>query len=60
MRAQQLLSILPPDQQAVLALRIVAELSLEETAQVIGRSVGAVKQLQRRALLALKTAAADA
>ena len=60
MRAQQMLSILPPDQQAVLALRIVAELSLEETAQVIGRSVGAVKQLQRRALLALKTAAADA
>lgn len=59
-RAQQMLSILPPDQQAVLALRIVAELSLEETAQVIGRSVGAVKQLQRRALLALKTAAADA
>lgn len=55
-RVQQMLLILPADQQAVLALRVVADLSLEETAHAIGRSVGAVKQLQRRGLLALKAA----
>lgn len=59
-RVQQMLLILPADQQAVLALRIVADLSLEETARAIGRSVGAVKQLQRRGLLALKAAAPGA
>jgi RNA polymerase sigma-70 factor (ECF subfamily) len=32
----------------------VAELSLDETAEVMGRSIGAVKQLQRRALEALR------
>lgn len=54
-RAQQLLARLPTDQRNVLALRILGELSLEETAQVIGRSRGAVQQLQRRALIALKS-----
>jgi RNA polymerase sigma-70 factor (ECF subfamily) len=50
----ELLSTLNPDQRSVIALRVVAQLSLEETAQVIGRSVGSVKQLQRRGLLALR------
>lgn len=53
-RALELLARLPEDQRTVLALRIIGELSLEEVAGAIGRSVGAVKQLQRRALIALK------
>jgi RNA polymerase sigma-70 factor (ECF subfamily) len=54
-RAQQLLARLPEDQRTVLSLRIIADLSLEEVAAAIGRSQGAVKQLQRRALIALKS-----
>jgi len=38
----------------VLSLRVVADLDLEQTAAVMERSVGSVKQLQRRALLALR------
>ena len=49
-----LLGELPADQRDVLLLRIVADLSLEQTAEAIGRSAGAVKQLQRRGLLALR------
>ena len=41
-------------QRDVLGLRIVAALSLEETARVMGKSVGATKALQRRALESLK------
>ena len=33
---------------------IVADLSIEQVAQIIGRSPGAVKQLQRRGLIALR------
>jgi len=49
-----LLHRLGDDQREALTLRVVAELSLDETAQVMGRSVGAVKQLQHRALEALR------
>ena len=52
--AGQAMSRLAPDQQEVLALRVVADLSLQQTARAMGRSTGAVKQLQRRALLALR------
>lgn len=50
----ELLDRLSEDYRAVLALRVVADLDLEQTARVLGRSVGAVKQLQRRALVALR------
>ncbi len=50
----ELLECLNPDQRSVVALRVVSQLTLEETAQVIGKSVGAVKQLQRRGLLVLR------
>ncbi|MEA5454868.1 sigma-70 family RNA polymerase sigma factor [Sinomonas sp. JGH33] len=50
----ELLHGLSKDQREVITLRIVADLSLEQTAAVTGRSVGAVKQLQRRALLNLR------
>jgi len=45
---------LTTDQQHVLALRFGQELSLEETAKTVGKSVTAVKALQFRALAALR------
>lgn len=55
-RVADLLQSLTPDQRDVLALRILAEMSLEETAAATGRKVGAVSQLQRRALTRLRKA----
>lgn len=45
---------LTEDQRAVLLLRVVADLSLEETAAALGKPVGAVKSLQHRALGTLR------
>jgi RNA polymerase sigma factor (sigma-70 family) len=45
---------LPDDQRAVLLLRILADLTVEQVAQVMGRSVGSVKALQRRGLRSLR------
>jgi RNA polymerase sigma factor (sigma-70 family) len=50
----ELLEDLGEEQRAVIMLRVLADLSLEQTAEVLGRSVGSVKQLQRRGLLRLK------
>lgn len=49
-----LLNTLQRDQQEVIALRVVADLSVEATAEIMGKSPGAVKQLQRRALCRLR------
>lgn len=49
-----LVSVLTPEQRTVLLLRFVGDLTLEEIAGAIGRPLGAVKQLQRRALRSLK------
>jgi RNA polymerase sigma-70 factor (ECF subfamily) len=49
-----LLARLGDEQRAVILLRVLGDLSLEETARIVGKSVGAVKQLQRRGLLALR------
>ncbi|MEZ2391242.1 RNA polymerase sigma factor [bacterium RCC_150] len=49
-----LLDYLGNDQREVLALRIVAGLTVEQVADVVGKTAGAVKQLQRRALLTLR------
>src|SRR4051812_46891067 len=46
---------LPDDQRSVLLLRILADLTIEQVAQAIGRSVGATKALQRRGLRSLRT-----
>jgi RNA polymerase sigma-70 factor (ECF subfamily) len=53
-----LLDGLPGDQREVLSLRLVGGLTLEQTAEAMGKSTGAVKQLQRRALLKLRELAA--
>jgi RNA polymerase sigma-70 factor (ECF subfamily) len=53
-RVLDLLDRLSPDYREVLALRVVADLGVEQTAAVMQRSAGSVKQLQRRALLALR------
>lgn len=50
----RLLDTLTPDQRSVLLLRVIGDLSLEETARVVGRPVGAVKALQHRALARLR------
>ena len=51
----ELCALLPDDQRSVLLLRILADLTIEQVAQAIGRSVGATKALQRRGLRALRT-----
>lgn len=53
-RMREIFELLTPDQKSVLALRIIGDLSLEETASVMGKRVGAIKALQRRALIAVK------
>ena len=53
--AMGLLSSLGDDQRQVVSLRVIAGLSLEETAQVMDRSVGSIKQLQRRGLESLRS-----
>jgi len=58
-RVRALLDRLSPDQRDVLLLRIVADLSVEDTAGVVGKSQDAVKALQRRGLAALRRALAD-
>jgi RNA polymerase sigma-70 factor (ECF subfamily) len=46
---------LPEDQRTVLLLRILADLTIEQVAEVMDRSAGAVKALQRRGLRTLRT-----
>jgi RNA polymerase sigma-70 factor (ECF subfamily) len=50
---------LTPEQRHVLYLRIMADLSIEETAEIVGKSPGAVKQMQRRAMDRLRVALGD-
>lgn len=51
---REVLATLTPDQRAVLLLRVLDQFSVEETAQILGRSAGAVKLLQNRAVKALR------
>ena len=53
-RVTELLAGLSPDQRDVVLLRVVGDLSIDEVAQVIGKRSGAVKQLQRRGLAAIR------
>ena len=55
----RLLATLTPGQQEVLHLRLIGGLTLAETAEVLGRPVGAVKSLQHRAVEALRNKLSD-
>jgi RNA polymerase sigma-70 factor (ECF subfamily) len=43
------LDVLTPDQRDVVVLRVVSDLTIDAIAQVLGKEVGAVKAMQRRA-----------
>jgi RNA polymerase sigma factor (sigma-70 family) len=49
-RVGRLLARLSPDQQNVILLRVLGDLTSEQVAKVIGKRAGAVKALQRRGL----------
>ena len=49
-RVRAAIAELPPDQRAVLLLRIIGDLTIEQIAEAVGKRPGAVKALQRRAL----------
>jgi len=53
-RVEKLLARLAPDQRDVFLLRVVGDLSISETAAVLGKSYEAVKALQRRGAAALR------
>jgi len=48
------LAMLNDEQREVLVLRIVADLSVEQVAGIMNKTPGAIKQLQRRGLIALR------
>ncbi len=50
----RVLALLSPDQRAVLLLRVVGDISIPQIAEALGKRQGAVKQLQRRGLAAVK------
>jgi RNA polymerase sigma-70 factor (ECF subfamily) len=50
----QLVDTLPPDQKQVIVRRFVGQKSLREIAEELGRSEGAIKQLQLRAIRNLR------
>ncbi len=51
----ELVEALPPDQRHVVVRRFVDQRSIRDIAQELGRSEGAIKQLQFRALQTLRT-----
>ena len=53
-RVRRLLDALPQDQRDVLVMRILGDLTVEQVAAALQKSPGAVKQLQRRGLIALR------
>jgi RNA polymerase sigma factor (sigma-70 family) len=58
-RVEAVIARLAPDQRDVLLLRIVADLTIEQIAEALGKSEGAVKALQRRGLAAVRRILAD-
>jgi len=53
-RVTELCEQLGPDQRAVVLLRVLGDLTVDQVADVLGKSSGAVKQLQRRAFGTLR------
>ena len=54
LETQELLATLTPDQRDIVLLRVVADLSAQQTADLLGKSLSAVKALQRRAIRRLR------
>ncbi len=50
----RVLALLSEDQRAVLMLRVLGDMSIEDVAKAVGKRQGAVKALQRRGLAAVK------
>ena len=50
-----MLERLGEDQRSVITLRILGDLTIEQTAEILGKTTGSVKQLQRRGLLTLRS-----
>jgi RNA polymerase sigma-70 factor (ECF subfamily) len=59
-QVHDLLDRLSPDQRDVMLLRVVGDLTLEQTAATLGKPVGAVKSLQHRALERLRNILGEA
>lgn len=55
-RVKRLLASLAADQRDVLTLRLLGDLTVDQIAEALGKSRGAVKQLQRRGLEQLRRA----
>ncbi len=53
-RIAAMLGCLVPDQRDVLLLRIIGGITVEDVAAILGKTIGAVKALQRRALQTIK------
>lgn len=53
-RVQAICARLAPDQADVLLLRILGDLTVDQVAEALGKTPGAVKQLQRRAFEAVQ------
>jgi len=51
---RRVLAAISEDQRAVLLLRVIGDLSIEDVAKAVGKRPGAVKALQRRGLAAVK------
>jgi RNA polymerase sigma-70 factor (ECF subfamily) len=58
-RVRKLCDSLPPAQRDVLLLRLVGRMTIDEVAELIGRSRSSVKALQRRGLAAVTKQAAE-
>jgi RNA polymerase sigma-70 factor (ECF subfamily) len=58
-RMEELFDRLTENQRDVLALRVIGDLTVEQTADALGKGVGAVKALQRRALASVRRAMSE-
>jgi RNA polymerase sigma-70 factor (ECF subfamily) len=58
-RVHRIIDRLVPDQRDVLLLRVLGDLTVEEVAQAVDKSPGAVKALQRRGLATIKRTLAE-
>jgi RNA polymerase sigma-70 factor (ECF subfamily) len=52
-KVHEALRKLPSDQQQVLLLRFIEGYNIQQTADILGKTIGAVKMIQRRALQAM-------